>query len=338
MRAQVVIPVIASILILGVIGIISIQYYQSAYAGAPADGSVSITCTPATQEAFGNILWSLRAFTSPDGTGVRVTCSSDINGVPEPAGGFGCIFRPPGGSCGGDFESFPLLADTYTNTLTCTFTDLEFNFLFTRTDKATCEVFGEPSPEEICKLECGEQLTRDLDACEQLSFSQFPDVTLSVSGPETLGGPDATLSFSGPETLGGPGFECAQAAFKRFEECKSQCSFIQVEIDIKPASDPNSINTKSKGTIPVAILSTPDFDALEVDKTTLTFGKTGDETSVAFCTKSNEDVNGDGLLDVVCHFVQKDTGLSQGDTKACIRGQTLDGISIEGCDSIRVKK
>ena len=64
---------------------------------------------------------------------------------------------------------------------------------------------------------------------------------------------------------------------------------IPVDIDIKPGSDPNSINTKSKGTIPVAILSGSGFDApAEVDKDSLTFGRTGDEVSLAFCSKSPE--------------------------------------------------
>jgi len=113
---------------------------------------------------------------------------------------------------------------------------------------------------------------------------------------------------------------------------------MEVQIDIKPASDPNSINTKSKGTIPVAILSTPDFDATEVDKEFLTFGKTGFEDSLNKCTKSNEDVNGDGELDMVCHFNTQDTGFEEGDTEGILRGQTLDGTPIEGSDAVRIVK
>ena len=114
---------------------------------------------------------------------------------------------------------------------------------------------------------------------------------------------------------------------------------IPVEIDIKPGSDPNSINTKSKGRIPVAILSTPDFDATqEVDKTSLTFGRTGDEESLAKCTKSNEDVNDDLLDDVVCQFNTQDTGFELGDTEGILRGRTVDGVPIEGRDAVRVVK
>ena len=108
-------------------------------------------------------------------------------------------------------------------------------------------------------------------------------------------------------------------------------------IDIKPHSDPNSINTNSKGTIPVAILSTPDFDApSEVDKSSLTFGITGDEDSLAKCTKSSEDVNGDGLQDVVCHFKTQDTGFEKGDTEGILKGTTLGGVPFEGRDAVRI--
>src|SRR5206468_53129 len=48
------------------------------------------------------------------------------------------------------------------------------------------------------------------------------------------------------------------------------CSTISVLIDIKPGSYPNSINLGSGGTVPVAIISTPTFDASTVIPTTIT--------------------------------------------------------------------
>jgi len=112
---------------------------------------------------------------------------------------------------------------------------------------------------------------------------------------------------------------------------------IHVEIDIKPGSFPNSINLKSGGRVPVAILSAADFDApAQVHPTSLTFGRTGDEASLAFCTKSAEDVNGDGLLDLVCHFNTQQTGFQSGDTEGILKGRTADGTPIEGRDGVRV--
>ena len=111
---------------------------------------------------------------------------------------------------------------------------------------------------------------------------------------------------------------------------------IEVDIDIKPGSDPNGINPKSKGKIPVAILSTTDFDATtKTDKTSLTFGRTGDEESLARCT-ADEDVNDDGLNDVVCHFNTQDTGFETGDTHGILKGQTTGGTPIEGSDTVKI--
>ena len=119
---------------------------------------------------------------------------------------------------------------------------------------------------------------------------------------------------------------------------------LRVRIDIKPSSDPNSINTKSKGVVPVAILSTAGFSAPSlIDRESLTFGYSGDEESLQRRKNGNpncgeEDVNGDGVLDVVCHFNTQDTGLQVGDTEGILKGETVDGVRIEGRDSVRIVK
>jgi 2-keto-4-pentenoate hydratase len=66
----------------------------------------------------------------------------------------------------------------------------------------------------------------------------------------------------------------------------------QVSIDIKPGSFPNSINPKSKGKTPVAILTTDSFDATTVDSSTVLFGATGNEAAPVH--SALEDVDGDG--------------------------------------------
>ena len=111
---------------------------------------------------------------------------------------------------------------------------------------------------------------------------------------------------------------------------------IQTPIDIKPGGFPNSINSMNEGKIPVAILSTASFDApSEVDRSSLTFGRTGNELSLAFCTDSG-DVNNDSLPDVVCHFFTQLTGFQPGDTQGVLKGQTVIGTAIVGTDSVRI--
>ena len=114
---------------------------------------------------------------------------------------------------------------------------------------------------------------------------------------------------------------------------------IEVALDIKPGSYPNSINPESKGKIPVAILSTVEFDAPQmVNRDSLTFGPTGAEASLAFCNPEGEDVNRDGLLDLVCHFYTQTAAFQCGDTKGILKGETQepDGTLIEGSDSVRI--
>ena len=107
-----------------------------------------------------------------------------------------------------------------------------------------------------------------------------------------------------------------------------------IDIDIKPGSNPNSINSKSMGLVPVAILSSADFDATDVDVSTVTFGPNG---AIPEHSGHLEDVDGDGLIDMVVHFVQKDTGLFPGDTEAALIGSTLGGIDFCGMNAVIVK-
>ena len=111
---------------------------------------------------------------------------------------------------------------------------------------------------------------------------------------------------------------------------------VPVDISIKPgATSPVPINAGSRGTTPVAILSTAAFNAVtSVDTSSLTFGRTGDEQSLAFCNPGGEDVNGDGLPDLVCHFHTPLTGFQSGDTLAILKGKTHLGASILGQEAI----
>ena len=110
-------------------------------------------------------------------------------------------------------------------------------------------------------------------------------------------------------------------------------TLLQVSIDIKPGSFPNSINPRSKGVIPVAILTTGTFDATAVDPSTVLFGSTGTETApVHFAW---HDVNGDGKIDLILHFKTQATRIQCGDRSASITGKTFSGQLIHGADSVK---
>ena len=110
---------------------------------------------------------------------------------------------------------------------------------------------------------------------------------------------------------------------------------IEVTLDIKPGSDTNPVNLKSKGVIPVAILGTADFDVDDVDVSTVTFGPDG--ASESHGKGHYADVNEDGYTDLVLHFSTQACGLTTDDTSATLGGYATDGTPLTGTDVVSVK-
>lgn len=104
-------------------------------------------------------------------------------------------------------------------------------------------------------------------------------------------------------------------------------------VDIRPGPSPNDINLKSKGVIPVAILSSESFDATDVDVSSVMFALGA--TPVHGGHFEDVDV-GDGLTDLLLHFKTQDTGLTAFSTLACLTGSLNDGTPILGCDSVNI--
>jgi len=110
-----------------------------------------------------------------------------------------------------------------------------------------------------------------------------------------------------------------------------------VGIDIRPGNQRNKIELGEDDRVKVAVLASTTFDApASVDRTSLTFGKTGDERSLAFCDPSPRDVNADGLLDLICGFKITKMGFQLGDTTGVLKGKTLSGTAIRGEDAVSI--
>jgi hypothetical protein len=112
-----------------------------------------------------------------------------------------------------------------------------------------------------------------------------------------------------------------------------------VEIDIKPGSDPNSINCNiAREIIPVAILTTETFDATTVDHTTVAFEGATEihvDRKTGVPIRHEEDIDLDGDLDLVFHFRLGDTDLICGSTEGTLLGETFDGLLIRGTDAVQ---
>lgn len=115
---------------------------------------------------------------------------------------------------------------------------------------------------------------------------------------------------------------------------------MQILIDIKPGSSPNSINANEQGTVPVAILGSEDFDVTTIDASTFKLGKAGIDTrGSAKATKlaySFEDVNSDGFMDLVAHFSVPMLALTGSETELSITASLVNGADIVGSDSVNI--
>ena len=119
----------------------------------------------------------------------------------------------------------------------------------------------------------------------------------------------------------------------------------EIQIDIKPGSDLNNINLKSKGVVPVAVLSTDDFDASTIDTDTDTVKFAG----VSPVRWTMEDVDDDGDEDMLFHFRTKDLELDENSTKATLTATligmtpsamtsgTTAGEVVQGTDEVCIK-
>jgi hypothetical protein len=121
-----------------------------------------------------------------------------------------------------------------------------------------------------------------------------------------------------------------------------------VGIDIKPGGDPNSLNLASNGMIAVAIYTTTDFDASQVDVSTVVFA------GASAAHSALEDVDHDGDLDLVLHFRTQDTNLrdiyadlvaedinedgvldsNHKTAQLSLTGQTTNDAAFEGLDNL----
>jgi hypothetical protein len=117
-------------------------------------------------------------------------------------------------------------------------------------------------------------------------------------------------------------------------DCQATTSVI---IDIKPGSFPNSINLGSNGVIPVAILSSEDFDATTVDPDTVALAG----ANVAVRGKSEksmaheEDINDDGYIDLVLQVITENLDPSTFQNGiATLTAETYGGLAVTGEDEV----
>ena len=110
---------------------------------------------------------------------------------------------------------------------------------------------------------------------------------------------------------------------------------IHVSVDVKPGDTPTTVEVERGGMIPIAILTTPQFDATTVDTMTIHVGPTGTEAEVF--RAMTEDVNRDGRTDLLMLVRLQEMSVKCGDKVIRVTGKTKSGADIEGSESVIVE-
>jgi hypothetical protein len=100
-----------------------------------------------------------------------------------------------------------------------------------------------------------------------------------------------------------------------------------IGIEVKPGNRQKAapFNPKSKGSLPVGLLSSPTFNPLEVDRQSIRFGASGDEDSLLRCHKEGVHLNADDIPDLICHFDTQAAKFGADDLSGFIKGKTPKG-------------
>lgn len=105
----------------------------------------------------------------------------------------------------------------------------------------------------------------------------------------------------------------------------------ELDIDIKPGSEPNRVDPNGPGFVPVAILSPSDVPVTSIDRATIRFGDLGVETSGPSIYR---DLGGDGDVDILSLFKTSRTGWGCESGYGFITARLFSGQYISGGDSI----
>ena len=158
-------------------------------------------------------------------------------------------------------------------------------------------------------------------------------IDLSLFGIPRLG----TVSRVRIDNLGSSGgFDGADLA-----DVRAVHSAVLASIELKPgASTPAPLNLKSQGVLPVALLSTTSFDALGVEPASIALADPATSHSAEPFASTTEDVNGDGLPDLLLRFRTTDLVLSGAVTAATTRlvltAHTWTGQPVIGTTGVRI--
>ena len=160
------------------------------------------------------------------------------------------------------------------------------------------------------------------DVCGSLG-STYAETFIHIEQKRCKGGTTTTCAASGPDAI--------RSAANWINALERTWPAL-VPVEVFPQLSPK-VNPRSRGLLPVAILSAGEFDAATVEVSTIRFGTNGTEAAPVNWTV--KDMNFDGRHDLFLEFNQQDTGIVCGQTVTRLSARTIDGEALEGLGPIK---
>ena len=120
-------------------------------------------------------------------------------------------------------------------------------------------------------------------------------------------------------------------------DCDFKPDVLSVAIDVKPgvSASEGCVSVGGKGTIPVALLGSATFNVKDVRlDDSLQFGALATRMHKGKPQCAVSRVNADAYDDLVCHFDNSPAGWQPGQTSAVLSGKLVNGVPIQGSESI----
>ena len=154
----------------------------------------------------------------------------------------------------------------------------------------------------------------------------------------------STLQFDNDHNWGRDDKKTVHPVFGTLSKWECSAWFVSEtgprKILIKPDDYTNTINLKSKGVVPVAVLTTDHFDVSTLTTTPFDASNVDPET-VEFAGAyplrwTMEDVDRDGDMDLLLFFKTQELDLTEASTEATLTAVTFSGEPFEGTDTVNI--
>lgn len=162
----------------------------------------------------------------------------------------------------------------------------------------------------------------------------FPPVSTTGTAMFNRGVPTAADAVLGGWSAHHPETGAYRLSLTGAVECQAPVTApVPVALDVHPGSANSSINTRSRGRTPMALLSVGGVEVADLAAASIEVGPAG----AAPVKVQVADIDSDGVADLLLHVRTSDLGLEAGSQDLCVTAAPEEGPAVQGCETIEVR-